>query len=169
MKFIFQNFFIIFFSKIQFLPFKIPDEKMRTNMRAIRIKETIFDLIIKDDIVYPYEKWNEHLQLHMIKFMAKKYFGVTDLKNKDDLEKIGLKIGKSILQKTLRYFLFVNCFVFSNNCIFLNLLSLLILFFSFIYYKIIDLNLKNKFSKMNVEQKNYSKISHLTVLKIFFN
>jgi len=134
-------------------------------MRAIRIKETIFDLIIKDDIVYPYEKWNEHLQLHMIKFMAKKYFGVTDLKNKDDLEKIGLKIGKSILQKTLRYFLFVNCFVFSNNFYFL----IYFFIFSFIYYKIIDLNLKNKFSKMNVEQKNYSKISHLTVLKIFFN
>lgn len=73
-------------------------------MEAISENDTIFTDIFKNDIKYQYEKWYYRLKLHMLKFLAKKYFDICDLEDRDDWEKIVIKISENILQKTLRYY-----------------------------------------------------------------
>ena len=67
---------------------------------------TIFTDIFKNDIKYQYQKWYNRLKFLMLKFLAEKYFGLSDLEDDGIWGKISVKIAKNIVHKTLRYIIY---------------------------------------------------------------
>ena len=79
-------------------------------MEAISEIDTLFTKIIEKDIKYQYGKWYNRLKVYMIKFLAEKYFGVSDNlavpeEDKKGINIISKKIAKNFIHKPLRYFL----------------------------------------------------------------
>ena len=92
-------------------------------MEAINEIDTVFTSIFSNDIKYKYGKWYYRLKVHVLKFLAEEYFGVSDLEDGDNDWEITEKIVKKILNKSLRYIIYYffiiyhfSFFVIQENC-----------------------------------------------------